>query len=138
MHELCCSCYSFVRLTLDSASHRFFAISTTFSFSRASINRMYPAFYELIDSSISNKDRNIIFSVLRMERNLRWRINAKFDSSGHNFDSDPFLRLKVHQVVKCLATTMDSCQRILVGKPRMNCYAIAYLCELFLLRTIFY
>jgi len=105
---------------------KFYCFMRDWYSSRASVNRMYAAFYDLIDTSISEQDTKIIFSVLRLERNLRWRINTEYKSS-HAFDSDPFRRLKLHQVMQCLASTMESCQRTLVGKPSLNCYAVAYL-----------
>jgi hypothetical protein len=93
--------------------------------SRSSIHRMFPDLYSLIDQSITENDRSVIFSTFRLERHLKYRIqNAQ---KGHSFDADPFLRIKLYQVIKCLACTLESCQRIIVNKPAMNCYSAAYL-----------
>lgn len=93
--------------------------------SRSSIHRMFPDLYSLIDQSITENDRNVIFSAFRLERHLKWRIQNSSD--GHSFDGDPFLRIKLYQVVKCLAKTLERCQRIIVHKPSINCYCVAYL-----------
>lgn len=93
--------------------------------SRSSIHRMFPDLYSLIDQSITENDRNVIFSAFRLERHLKWRIHNA--SKGHSFDGDPFLRIKLYQVVRCLALTLERCQRIIVHKPSINCYCVAYL-----------
>jgi len=93
--------------------------------SRSSIHRMFPDLYSLIDYSITENDRNIIFSTFRLERHMRYRIQNQ--KEGHSFDRDPFIRIKLFQVVSCLASTLERCQRIIVHKPSMNCYCIAYL-----------
>ena len=93
--------------------------------SRSSIHRMFPDLYSLIDQSITENDRSVIFSTFRLERHLKYRIQRGIN--GHSFDSDPFLRMKLYQVVQCLASTLESCQRIIVNKPAMNCYSAGYL-----------
>jgi len=72
--------------------------------SRSSIHRMFPDLYSIIDYSITQADRNIIFSAFRLERHLRYRIRNQ--SEGHAFDRDPFLRSKLFQVVHSLASTV--------------------------------
>lgn len=93
--------------------------------SRSSINRMFPDLYSLIDQSITENDRSVILSAFRLERHLKWRIQN--NRQGHSFDGDPFLRIKLYQVVKCLASTLEKCHRMVVHKPNINCYCIAYL-----------
>lgn len=66
--------------------------------SRSSINRMFPDLYSLIDQSITENDRSVIFSAFRLERHLKWRIQN--NRQGHSFDGDPFLRMKLYQVVR--------------------------------------
>mmetsp|Transcript_16567 Transcript_16567/g.24769 ORF Transcript_16567/g.24769 Transcript_16567/m.24769 type:complete len:705 (-) Transcript_16567:44-2158(-) len=94
--------------------------------SRSAIHRMFPDLYSLIDRSVTENDRSIIFAAFRLDRHLRWRIQNEV-KNGHSFDRDPFIRLKVHKVVRCLAKTLERCQRLIVNKPSMDCYAIAYL-----------
>jgi hypothetical protein len=72
--------------------------------SRSAIHRMYPDLYSLIDRSITENDRSVIFSTFRLERHMRHRIQN--DCEGHAFDRDPFLRIKLFQVVNALALTV--------------------------------
>lgn len=104
---------------------KLFTFMASWYSSRSSIHRMYPDLYSLIDQSITENDRNVIFSAFRLERHLKWRIQNS--CVGHSLDGDPFLRIKLYQVVKCLAKTLERCQRIIVHKPSINCYCVAYL-----------
>ena len=46
-------------------------------------------------------DRSIIFSAFRLERHMRHKIYN--DCQGHTFNLDPFLHIKLFQVVRALA-----------------------------------
>ena len=95
---------------------------------KTGLQQLYPDYYEMIDRAVYDNFENIIYSVLRLERHLRWRIFH--DKKGESYvDSDPFLRLKLYKIVQSLSSTVERCKLIRDNRPSMNCYAIAYLGE---------
>lgn len=95
---------------------------------RTALQQLYPDYYEMIDRAVYDNIEDIIYSVLRLERHLRWRVFH--DIKGESYvDSDPFLRLKLYKTVQSLSSTVERCKLIRDNRPSMNCYAIAYLGE---------
>jgi hypothetical protein len=84
--------------------------------------------YEVLGRTIYDDSENIIYSLFRLERHLRWRVFHCLEGKGY-VDSDPLLRLKLYKVVQCLSLTVDKCKMIRDNKPSMNCYAIAFIRE---------
>lgn len=93
---------------------------------RTALQQLYPDYYEMIDRVVYDNIEDIIYSVLRLERHLRWRVFH--DIRGESYvDSDPFLRLKLYKIIQSLSSTVERGKLIRDNRPSMNCYAIAYL-----------
>ncbi len=95
---------------------------------RSVTSTYYPKFLSIIDEAIVEREYNVIHSVLRLERYLKSIIqrNIQLDSQK-KYQEDLGLTVKLYQVWKPLANSMELCQKIHNGVLELNCYEVAYL-----------
>ena len=84
--------------------------------------------YDVLGRTINDENENVIYSLFRLERHLRWRVFHSLKGKGY-VDSDPLLRLKLYRIVQCLSKTVEKSKAIRDIRPSMNCYAIACIGE---------
>jgi len=94
------------------------------------VYRAQPKIFDFLDRALSERDTKLIMSVLRLERHLAHRIQNRLNQKSPfrvTTLEEEACRVSLRRVFSSLSRRMARCQNILVNKPEMNCYTVAFL-----------
>jgi hypothetical protein len=98
------------------------------TYTKSVLSTYYSKFLSIIDEALIEREYEVIYSVLRLERYLKSIIQRDLKLNSHKkYQDDLFLTVKLYRIWEPLSSTMKIIKHLHDSDLNLNCYQISFL-----------